>query len=130
MLAVMHKYLWPRDRRLALADVRWYFVPERLKDRFDVLARAEGVGLEIGAGATVVAGIEATDGDLIRASRRGIGDVEVAKNSLIAGVLDTEPASTSPLTANVDLFDSQLFAEHSNPLRRSPRHYPVPKTLS
>ena len=61
LLAVVQDDFRPGDGRLLLLEVRRDFVLEVIEDGFDVLAGAERVGLEVGAGAGVVADIEPAD---------------------------------------------------------------------
>src|SRR6185437_13154824 len=79
--------------------------------RLDVLAGAEGVGFEIGAGAGVVADVEAADVDFVLPLGLGVGDAEFGVDAVLAEVFNGELAGFRPLPAQVDLF----FAEHSRP---------------
>ena len=52
----------------------------------------EGVGAEIGAGAAIVADLEAADADAILAAGRRVGDLIIAEDAVAADVLNAELA--------------------------------------
>ena len=68
----------------------------------------QGVGAKIGAGAGIVADLEAADADAILAAGGRVGDLVIAEDAIAAEVLDAELPFHGALAADVDLF----FAEH------------------
>src|SRR5262249_47649047 len=77
----------------------------------DVLAGAEGVGAKVGAGAGVVADLEAADADAVLAAGGRVAHLVVAEDAVAAEVLDAELALHRPPAAQVGLF----FPEHVRP---------------
>jgi hypothetical protein len=116
LLAVVQVDLRAGDGGLALPQVRRGLVAQRLEDGLDVLAGAEGVGLEVGAGAGVVADLEAADTDLVLAAGGGVGDAVVAEDAVLAQVLDGKLLGAGALPAEVDLF----FPQHGGSFPRGP----------
>ena len=88
LLAVVEVDLRPRDGGLLLLEVRRQFVLEVVEDGLDVLAGAERVGLEVRAGAGVVADLEPADGDRVLPAGLGVGDAVVGEDAVLAEVLD------------------------------------------
>src|SRR5207302_7370436 len=97
------------DGGLALLEVGRQLAAGAFQHGLDVLAGAEGVGPVVGAGAGVVADLEAADGNLVLAAGGRVGDAVVGEDAVLAEVLDAELALAGALAADVDL----LFAEHT-----------------
>ena len=92
------------------ANVGRRFRPDLLQYRFDVFAGAERVGFEIGAGAIVVAQLEAAQGDDVFAAGSGVADVIIAEELFLASPFDDQPFGFGPGAAEINLF----FAEHGS----------------
>jgi hypothetical protein len=69
------------------------------KGEFDVLAGAEIVGREIGAGAAVVARLRAADDDPVAAPAFGVEDGEIGKHGIVAQILESEGLLATELAA-------------------------------
>src|SRR5262249_20968108 len=69
----------------------------------DVLAGAERVGGEVGAGAEVVADARAAHLHAIGVLALGVGDLEEGEDGVIANVLEEEALRTAELPAQLDL---------------------------
>src|SRR5205807_422985 len=69
----------------------------------DVLAGAEGVGGEVGAGAVVVARPGAADLDAVAAPRLWVGDLELGEEAVAAEVLQAEVLLAPELAAQLPL---------------------------
>ena len=103
LLAVAEVDFGVGDGGLLAVQLGRRLVAQRGEDGLDVLAGAERVGAEVGALASVVAGVEAPDGDAVLALGLGVGDLVVAEDAVAPQVLDAQPLLGGPLPPDVDL---------------------------
>ncbi|MCY2965392.1 MAG: DUF1501 domain-containing protein [Planctomycetota bacterium] len=68
-----------------------------------MLASAEGVGANVGAGAGVVAGVEPANRNGVLAAADGVRHAEVREHAVLADVLDAVVVRLRPLPADLDL---------------------------
>jgi hypothetical protein len=104
LLAIVEVNLWPRDGCFFLLEMSGEIDLERIDYSLDVFACAERIGFEIRAIASIVAEVEAADGNGVLAAGIGIGNAIIREYAILAKILNLKLASLGPLAAKINLF--------------------------